>query len=91
MHCDVFKFSKKTGVYVYVLTPEQSEDELKDVLDVVPQPIRNTLGLASFVMHLNLAERERLAQADIEEVRQKLGEQGYFIQWPPGEREARAS
>lgn len=84
MQCDVFKFSKKTGVYVYVKSTQSTDsDQLTDVLSVLPDAVRNSLGLASFVMHLDLAERDKLAQADIKQVREKLSEQGYFVQWPP--------
>lgn len=34
-------------------------------------------------MMLNLANREKLATADIAKVRQSLEEQGYYLQVPP--------
>lgn len=36
-------------------------------------------------MHLDLSERDRLAQADIHQVKARLAEQGYYVQAPPAE------
>lgn len=36
-------------------------------------------------MHLDLSQRDKLAQADIATVQTKLTEQGYYIQSPPAD------
>lgn len=36
-------------------------------------------------MHLDLNAREKLAQADITQVKAKLAEQGYYVQAPPAD------
>jgi uncharacterized protein YcgL (UPF0745 family) len=85
MHCDIYKFSKKSDVYCYIARPGFPDDaeELVDALEVLPKEVRNSLGRASFVMHLDLSETPKLARVDIEAVRRKLDEQGYYLQWPP--------
>lgn len=85
MHCDVYKFNKKDEMYVYIARPDYPNDinEIKDALAVIPSEIRNTLGLATFVMHIDLSTRQSLARVDINQVLEKLIEQGYFLQFPP--------
>jgi uncharacterized protein YcgL (UPF0745 family) len=41
-------------------------------------------GQLEYVMTLDLHRRRRLARASAAEVRQKLEEQGYYLQLPPG-------
>ena len=76
MHCDIYKFSKKSDVYCYIARPGFPDDaeELVDALEVLPKDIRNSLGRANFVMHLDLSQTPKLARVDIEEVRDKLSE-----------------
>ena len=85
MHCDIYKFSKKSDVYCYIARPGYPDDaeELTDALEVLPKEVRHSLGRASFVMHLDLSQTQKLARADIEVVRLKLKDQGYYLQWPP--------
>lgn len=87
MHCDVYKFPKSPDWYVYVARPNypNDTDKLTDWLGVLPSDVRAKLGLGQFVMHLDLSERTKLAQADIETVKAKLTEQGYYIQAPPAD------
>ncbi|MBE9579600.1 MULTISPECIES: YcgL domain-containing protein [Moraxella] len=87
MHCDVYKFPKSPDWYVYIARPNYPDDtdELCDWLGVLPSDIRAKLGLGQFVMHLDLSERTKLAQADIETVKVRLAEQGYYVQAPPAD------
>ncbi|UYZ69284.1 YcgL domain-containing protein [Moraxella bovis] len=87
MHCDVYKFPKSPDWYVYIARPNYPDDtdEIRDWLGVLPSDIRAKLGLGQFVMHLDLAERTKLAQADIETVKARLAEQGYYVQAPPSD------
>ncbi|MDO4699140.1 MAG: YcgL domain-containing protein [Moraxella sp.] len=87
MHCDVYKFAKSPDWYVYIARPNYPDDvnELTDWLGVLPSELRGKLGLGSFVMHLDLSARDKLAQADIETVKAKLAEQGYYVQAPPAD------
>lgn len=85
MHCDIYKFSKKDEMYAYIARPNFPDDvnDMVDALGVIPDDIRNTLGRPSFVMHLDLATRKHLARVNIDDVKEKLTAQGYFLQFPP--------
>lgn len=87
MHCDIYKFPKNEGWYVYIARPNypNDTDALTDWLGVLPAAMRAKLGMGQFVMHLDLTTREKLAQADIAEVKAKLSEQGYYVQAPPAD------
>lgn len=87
MHCDVYKFAKNEDWYVYIARPDypNDTDEIRDWLGVLPVDIRKKLGLGTFVMHLDLSTRDKLARADINEVKAKLAEQGYYVQAPPAD------
>lgn len=87
MHCDIYKFPKNEGWYAYIARPNypNDTDELRDWLGVLPSEMRAKLGLGQFVMHLDLSARDKLAQADINVVKAKLFEQGYYVQAPPAD------
>ncbi len=87
MHCDVYKFPKNPDWYVYIARPNYPDDveTLTDWLGVLPSELRAKLGLGTFVMHLDLSQRDKLAQADINAVKAKLSEQGYYVQAPPSD------
>lgn len=85
MHCDVYKFPKHDGMYVYIARPDYPDDtdEIKDWLGVLPKDFRATLGVSKFVIHLDLENTPKLARVDKDEVLAKLKSQGYFVQMPP--------
>ncbi|MDO5652319.1 MAG: YcgL domain-containing protein [Moraxella sp.] len=86
MHCDVYKF-KLEDWYVYIARPNypNDTDEIRDWLGVLPAEIRKKLGLGTFVMHLDLSQKDKLARANIDDVRAKLATQGYYVQAPPAD------
>ena len=75
MNCAIYKSSKKTDYYLFV--------EQEDQFERVPESLLNMLGSLQWVMSINLDEREKLSQADPEEVKKLLVEQGYYLQMPP--------
>ena len=85
MHVDIYKFSKKDDLYVYIARPDypNDTDEIKDWFAVLPKDFRQALGRESFVMHLDLATTPKLARANKDDVLQKLQSQGYYVQMPP--------
>lgn len=85
MHCDIYNFSKKDDLYVYIARPDYPNDteQLKDWLAVLPKDFRKTLGRETFVMHLDLEATPKLARGNKDEVLAKLTEQGYYVQMPP--------
>lgn len=87
MHCDVYKFPKSPDWYVYIARPDYPDDThtLTDWLGVLPSELRAKLGFGQFIMHLDLSARDKLARVNIDEVKNKLSTQGYYVQAPPAD------
>lgn len=75
MLCAIYVSTKKDQTYLYI--------EKKDDFSRVPEALLSTFGTPKFVMTLSLDKREKLAAADIEQVKQLLTEQGFYLQVPP--------
>jgi len=75
MLCAIYRSSKRDQTYLYV--------EKKDDFSRVPEELLQGFGLPQFSMVINLAQRVKLAAADIEKVKKALKEQGYYLQVPP--------
>lgn len=75
MHCAIYKGQKKTDHYLYV--------EKKDDFSRVPEALLTMLGKLELVMTLELGPDRVLAQADINQVKSSLRDQGYYFQMPP--------
>lgn len=77
MRCAVYKSRRRANTYLYV----EAENDFRRV----PQVLLHMLGTLELVLTLELDARRTLAQADPEEVRRQLLEQGYYLQLPPGD------
>ena len=75
MNCSVYKSLKKVDTYLYV---EPGEDFKR-----VPPALLDMLGKLEFVMDVDLDKRDKLAHADLQQVKAALTEQGYYLQLPP--------
>lgn len=75
MLCAIYRSNKRDQTYLYV--------EKKDDFSRVPEELMQGFGKPQFTMVINLGQREKLATADIEKVKQSLEEQGYYLQVPP--------
>jgi uncharacterized protein YcgL (UPF0745 family) len=75
MICAIYRSIKRDQTYLYV--------EKKDDFSKVPEELLHGFGQPQFAMIVNLATRKKLANADIDKVRQCLQEQGYYLQVPP--------
>lgn len=75
MHCVIYKGSKKPGSFLYI--------EQEDNFERVPEALLSMLGERQKVMALNLVEYNKLANADIEQVKRNLVDKGYYLQLPP--------
>lgn len=75
MHCAIYKGHKRIDHYLYV--------EREDDFSRVPETLLNLLGNLELVMTLELSQDRTLAQADINQVRKSLRDQGYYFQMPP--------
>jgi len=83
MHCAIYKGNKKIDHYLYV--------EREGDFSRVPQALLSLLGKLELVMTLELGPERKLLQADINQVRKELVEQGYYFQMPPRSNEPTAS
>lgn len=74
MLCSIYKSPKKEGAYLYI--PK------KDDFSEVPQPLKDMFGKPVFVMVIKIDDR-KLAQVDVEKVKESMESEGYFLQLPP--------
>ncbi|MGL6025992.1 MAG: YcgL domain-containing protein [Vibrio sp.] len=74
MLCSIYKSAKKEGAYLYI--PK------RDDFSQVPDTLLQMFGKPIFVMLVNLEQRQ-LAQVSVENVKQSLQTQGFFLQLPP--------
>ncbi len=75
MLVSVYRSSLKDQMYLYI--PK------RDDFSEVPEELLKVFGKPEFSLQLNLAKRNKLARVNIDEVKQSLIEQGYFLQLPP--------
>ena len=74
MLCYIYRCEKKLNTYLYLSS--------QDKLDSLPEGLEKLLGRLSFVMELDLSTRKRLENAEIEEVKKCLQEEGFYLQLP---------
>lgn len=79
MKCVIYKGNRKQDTYLYI--------EREDDFSRVPEALLRMLGPLQRVMLLELTKGRALAQADPEQVRTQLAEQGYYLQMPPQDRD----
>lgn len=75
--CSIYRSPKKEGMYIYVPKKEGFEQ--------VPEPLLKQMGTPGHVMDLLLTPERTLARVDVKEVIQKIAEQGFYLQMPPGD------
>ncbi|WP_455428291.1 YcgL domain-containing protein [Dryocola sp. LX212] len=75
MFCVIYRSSKREQTYLYV--------EKKDDFSRVPEELMKGFGQAILAMILPLDGSKKLANADIDKVKQALTEEGYYLQLPP--------
>jgi len=75
MICAIYKSNKKLGAYLYIKT--------RDDFSQIPKELLTLFGRPHFSMLLNLSKKDKLANADINQVRKALQENGYYLQLPP--------
>ena len=74
MFCVIYRSPLRDQTYLYV--------EKKDDFSRVPEELLKGFGKPQLAMVLKLTGRDRLANADINKVKQGLSEQGYYLQLP---------
>lgn len=75
MICAIYRSKKKLGAYLYL--------EKRDDFSKLPTELNQIFGRPEFAMMLNLADRAKLAHADINKVKDALKNDGYYLQLPP--------
>jgi uncharacterized protein YcgL (UPF0745 family) len=74
MKCNVYRSAKKADTYLYMPVDHKLED--------LPEGLNKLLGEIEHVLEVDLATRSKLANEDINQVRESLKLQGYFLQLP---------
>jgi len=77
MKCVIYRAERKPDAYLYI--------EREDDFSRVPEALLKLLGRLEQVMALELTADRRLAQADPQQVRLSLQQQGYYLQMPPND------
>ncbi|WP_323837153.1 YcgL domain-containing protein [Photorhabdus africana] len=75
MICAIYRSPKREQTYLYV--------EKRDNFSRVPEELLKNFGQPQYTMTISLADRTKLAGADIEKVKISLIEQGFYLQIPP--------
>ena len=75
MLCAVYKSPKKAQTYLFV--------KKRDDFSEVPDALKTTFGTPALVTVINLANKDKLAMADIDKVRENLVDKGFYLQLPP--------
>ena len=81
--CDIYRSNKDEGMYIYV--------EFGKGLAALPENLLNKLGAPTKVMSLELTPEKKLARADTKIVIEKIAEQGFYLQMPPSQFNAKSS
>ena len=75
MKCFIYRGTKKAETYIYLPN--------KDQFDHLPRNLLALLGQLEFAMELDLIAVKQLANADLEQVKTKITQEGYYLQLPP--------
>lgn len=73
MKCKILRSDTKHGAYLYLRDGESIDD--------LPKELLRLIGKYTEVMELDLSQRKKLAQVDIEQVKNELEEKGYYLQF----------
>ena len=73
--CEVFRSSRREGMYLYVARDEG--------LERVPESLMQVFGTPEPALLLKLDPDRKLARANAAEVIAAIEEQGFFLQMPP--------
>jgi len=74
MMCGIYRSDTKIGLYIYL-------EKDKKIADL-PDELIKLIGKYTKVMELDLSTRDKLANENIQAVKNNLTEQGYHVQVP---------
>lgn len=75
MYCVIYRSTKRDQTYLYV--------EKKGDFSRVPEELMKGFGTPVLAMMLPLDGSKKLAQADLDKVKNALEQDGYYLQIPP--------
>jgi len=75
MLCAIYRSTKKPQTYLFI----KQRDNFSDV----PEALMSLFGTPTLVTMINLANKEKLALADLDTVKENLENPGYYLQLPP--------
>lgn len=75
MLCTIYKGSRESELYLYVLKG--------DDLSGIPEELLSRMGELEEVMSLALTANRKLARVKVETVLEEIKTNGYFLQLPP--------
>ena len=79
--CNIYRCSKKDGMYLYT----SKSDELAKV----PEQLLEMVGQTKLSMTMLLTEDKQLAMANSKDVLASIAEKGFYLQMPPAEDDER--
>ena len=74
MQSYVYRSTRKSDTYIFLADKEK--------VDNLPEGLDRLLGELVYVMSLDLEKTAKLANADIEDVKKCITNQGYYLQLP---------
>ena len=77
LFCDVYKGTKKEGLYIYV--------DREQGLSPVPEALLDQFGEPTLALSFELSADRPLAKKDPQKVLEAIQTSGYFLQLPPHE------
>ncbi|TNE76273.1 MAG: YcgL domain-containing protein [Gammaproteobacteria bacterium] len=73
--CNIYRSTKKEGMYLYV---DKRED-----LERIPESLLQRFGKPELAMTIALSPERKLARAEVGKVLEAIAEQGFYLQMPP--------
>lgn len=92
MKCDIYRSSKKDGMYLYVASRQVQDGQVEQTsqphdsaaaVATLPQGLQGAFGTATWVMSLEIDADRKLAQVQGAQVLASIAQKGYFLQLPP--------
>jgi len=75
VQCKIYRSESQAYTYLYLAEGKELED--------LPEFLLQKFGPPELVIELDLSQRKKLAQANLETVKSQLLSKGYYLQLPP--------
>jgi uncharacterized protein YcgL (UPF0745 family) len=74
MICQIYRSETKVGMYLYLANDKEMDD--------LPEELLKLIGKYVHAMELDLSTRKKLANENIDSVKESLKDKGYHVQLP---------